>query len=93
MHSVAVLLAIADAQGDVRQEEGLGEEVSEDAVVVRQPLDLKRARAPLPALLHAVQGDLDCRVDRQGSGVKKCSRALRLRIPLLDVFKPLFIYF
>ena len=60
MHSVAVFLAIADAQRDVRQEEGLGEEVSEDPVVVRQPLDLERARALLPALLHSVQRDLDC---------------------------------
>ena len=60
MHPVVVFLAIADAQRDVGQEEGLGEEVSEDAVVVRQPLDLERTRALLPGVLHPVQGDLDC---------------------------------
>lgn len=59
IHSVVVVLAIADPHQDLRQKVGLWEEISEDAVVVRQSTDVERSSVLLPGVLHSIQGNLD----------------------------------
>lgn len=59
MHLTTVVLAIEDPEWDLRKEIRHGEEIPEDAVVVGQPLYMKRTAALLPGLMHSIQGDLN----------------------------------
>lgn len=58
MHLATSVLTIADAESDLRQEDGHGEQIFEDPVVLRQPPYVERPAGLLPVLLHPVQGDL-----------------------------------
>lgn len=60
MHLTADVLAVADAQWYLRHEISHGEEISEDAVVLCQSLDLKRTVVLLPGFLHFIQRDFNC---------------------------------
>lgn len=60
MHLGSTVLAVADVEGHLRKEIGGGEQVSEDPVMVCQPLYLKRAAAFFPGLLDSIQRDFNC---------------------------------
>lgn len=61
MHLVAAaaVLAVADPERDLREEVGHGEEISEDGVMVGQPLHVERSVGLLPRVLHSIQRDLN----------------------------------
>lgn len=50
--------AVADAERDLRQEVSVGEQISEDAVMVGDPLDVERPAGLLPGVLNPIQRDL-----------------------------------
>lgn len=59
VHLAAGVLVVTDVEGNLRQKIGHGEEIPEDAVVIRQLLHMKHRAALLPVFLHLVQRDFN----------------------------------